>query len=155
MCPPHRRICESLSRVGRGEGGGGAETWEVQAVLGPQGVVRNLNFSLSTEAMLHNVNSVLVFFFPQEVEFWIICLCCLCVCLWIQWISIAFRVRGRKKKKAKQLSSLKSFAEFQMFLNIFKIENILLSFLFSPYIWRQFLRISQHSICIMKDCPQR
>ena len=33
-------------------------------MLGPQGVVRNLNFSLSTEAMLHNVNSVLVFFFP-------------------------------------------------------------------------------------------
>ena len=53
-------------------------------MLGPQGVVRNLNFSLSTEAMLHNVNSVLGFFFPQEVEFWIICLCYLCVCLLIQ-----------------------------------------------------------------------
>ena len=26
VCPPHRRISESLSRVGRGEGGGGAET---------------------------------------------------------------------------------------------------------------------------------
>lgn len=91
----------------------------------------------------------------QEVEFWIICLCYLCVCLLIQWISTAFRVR-KKKKKAKQLSSLKSFAEFQIFLNISKIfESILLSFLFSHYILEQFLRTSQNSLCIMKDFPQR
>ena len=51
---------------------------------------------------------------------------------------------------------MKSFAEFQIFLNIFKIfESILLSFLFSPYILEQFLRTSQNSICIMKDFPQR